>query len=85
MDTAQTKREETIQEQAEELRELLCVLIVNIDNLVERNLKPEEDCGAVKVRPANIFDEIISTLRSCKGLTREATEKVQDGISRKVH
>ena len=84
MDTGQPQKEQTIKEQTEELRELLKVLVVNIDNLVERNPKPEGE-GKVEQRPDNVFDEILSTLRSCKGLTREATEKVQEGISRKVH
>ena len=85
MDTGQGKREETIKEQTEELQELLGILKVNIDNLVERNPKPTEEAQGGKQRPDNVFDEIISTLRSCKGLSREATEKVQEGISRKVH
>lgn len=80
----QGKREETIKEQSEELHGLLTVLIVNIDNLVDRNPKPMEETPE-KGQPDNIFDEIMSTLRTCKGLIIEATEKVRDGICRKVH
>lgn len=78
-------KEVTIKEQTEELEELLKVLLVNIDNLVERNPKPTSEESKVRDRPDNVFDEIISNLRDCRGLIREATEKVQDGISRKVH
>lgn len=85
MATGQDAKEQTIKEQTEELRELLGVLVVNIDNLVERNPKPTAETSVDKPRPDNVFDEIISTLKHCRGLIREATEKVQEGISRKVH
>ena len=84
MSTGGTKQEQTIKEQTEELQELLKVLLVNIDNLVERNPKPAAGESKVAESPENVFDEIMSNLRHCRGLVREATEKVQDGISRKV-
>ena len=85
MDTAGATKETTIKEQTEALREMLNVLIQNIDNLVERNPTPETKESGIQDRPGNVFDEILSTVNRCKDLTREATEKVQDGISRKVH
>ena len=84
MDMGQLK-EQNIKEQTEELRDLLQILLVNIDNLVERNPKPTTADSGIRDRDNNVFDEIISTLKHCRGQIREATEKVQDGISRKVH
>ena len=86
MDTGgTTKQEQTIKGQAEELWVLLDTLVVNIDNLVERNPKPAEQSSAVQEQPSNVFDEIMVTLNRCRCLIREATGKVQDGISHKVH
>ena len=86
MDTVgRATKEQNIKDLAEELRELLHVLLQNVDNLVERNPKPEEPGKDVAERPDNVFDEISKTLSRCRGLVREATEKVQEGISRKVH
>jgi len=85
MDTGQVKQEQTIKEQTEGLLEELKVLVNNIDNLEERNPKSKEGEKSVEGSPDNVFDEILFTLSHCKGLAREAKEKVQDGISRKVH
>lgn len=84
MNTGVAKQDQTIKEQTEELQELLKMLVVDIDNLVERNPKPTVEESKVAERPENVFDEIISNLKHCRGLVREATEKVQIGISRKV-
>ena len=84
MDTGDGK-EQTIKEQVEEVNELLLILITNIDSLIERNPKPEIASPDAAQRPDNVFDEIITTLRSCRGRVREATEKIQGGIANKVH
>ena len=84
MAQGESTKEVTIKEQTEELQELLKVLLMNINNLVERNPQPTGEESKVSDRPDNVFDEIIRKLRHCRGLIWEATEKVQDGISRKV-
>ncbi len=84
MVTAGTKQEQTIKQQTEELQDSLNVLLDKINNLVKRNPKPTEADRGVQDRADNVFDEIVSTLRHCQGLVREATEKVQAGISNKV-
>ncbi len=77
-------KERTIVDMVNEQRDTLRILVNNVDNLVQRNPAPDS-CGTeVSQRPDNVFDGIISTLYDCRGLIREATEKVQDGISRKV-
>jgi len=83
MDTGGAK-EQTIKEMAEQQKEMLYQLVLNINNLVERNPKPEETGKDIAQRPDNVFDEIIDTLTSCRGLIMEATDKVQMGISHKV-
>ena len=78
------KQEVAIKEQTKELQGILQVLVEHIDNLVERNPKPATADKGLQDRADNVFDEIASTLRHCKGLVREATEKVQAGIASKV-
>ncbi len=80
----QNKEKEAIKNQGEELVELLYTLLTVINGLVERNPKPTESDSKVESQSDNVFDEIASTLRHCRGLIREATEKVQGGISGKV-
>ena len=80
-------KEQTILDGVGELEELLRILQVTIDYLVSRNPNPDEMTKAVeapKRKEDNVFDEILNTLAVCKGLTREATERIQAGISQKV-
>ena len=83
MDLGQTKREQAIHKLVEEQGELLRGLVSLIDTLVDRN--PTESKPDVAQKPDNVFDEIIDTLHQCRGLIREATVKVQEGIIRKVY
>lgn len=83
MATGQTK-EQTIQDLVLEQSELLYELVRTIDTLVERNPKPESEGKEVAQRADNVFDEIIDTLHKCRGLVKEATEKVQVGIIAKT-
>ena len=80
----QIKKEESIKKQGEELVELLYTLVTVINGLVERNPKPPEPDTKAESQSDNVFDEIASTLRHCRGLIREATEKIDVGISSKV-
>jgi len=84
MASEEAKRAATIKEETEELQELLRILLLNINNLVERNPK-DEAATPVEPRPDNVFDEILREIAVCKGLILEATEKVDMGISYKVH
>ncbi len=77
------QREQTIFDLVAEQRKLLYGLLSEIDNLIERNPKPECETKDGETYD-NVFDEIIKTLTQCRGQIREATEKVQGGISRKV-
>ena len=77
-------KEQTICDCVGELEELLRILNITVDYLVERKPSPEEPEKGVKQTPPNVFDEILNNLSVCKGLTREATEKIQIGISQKV-
>ena len=82
-------KEQTILETVREQEERLRMLLVKIDNLVERNPNSTVGKSTVgkseeKVRPDNAFDEIINILNSCRDLIRETDEKVLLGISKKV-
>ena len=77
-------KEQTILDQVGELEELLRILNITIDYLVQRNPVPKGLDEAKKPQADNVFDEILNDLACCKGLTREATEKIQIGISQKV-
>ena len=78
-------QEQNIKSLVEEQRELLRQLNNAIDNLVERNPKPECESKAIEENPDNVFDEIISILKTCRGLVRSADDKVVSGIANKVH
>ena len=84
MVTGETQKEQVIKGIVEEQRALLHQLVALIDTLVERNPAAEEACASARVIPNNVFDEIIDTLGKCRGLIKEATEKVQSGIINKV-
>lgn len=84
MDEGRDAKQVAIKDQAEELQEILYGLVAQIDNLVERNPKPATATVGPQDQADNVFDEIASTLRHCRGLVREATEKVQAGIASKV-
>ena len=85
MDTGQSAKEQNIQDLLAKQEELLRKLVNEVDSLVERNPKPTaEEIKDAAQKPDNVFDEIIDTLRTCRGLTREAIEKVQAGITAKV-
>ena len=81
----QATKEQTIQDLVAEQSELLYKLVNVIDTLVERNPRPEATAKEVAQRPDNVFDEIIDTLHRCRGLGREAIEKVEAGIIAKVN
>ncbi len=85
MDTGGAKEQATIKDTVEQQRDMLSQLVNALDNLVERNPRPE--CTKVKTegKPDNVFDEIIDMLGSCRGLINRASEKVSEGIARKVH
>ena len=91
MDSSRTRNEPTVKEQTilervAELKELLGILNQNIDYLVSRNQGESDrpECKAPEPRESNVFDEIINDLTVCRGLSREAMEKIQGGISQKV-
>ena len=81
----EAKREQAIQDLVEEQGELLRGLVSLIDTLVDRHPTSAESKHDVAQKHDNVFDEIIDTLHQCRGLIREATEKVQAGIIRKVY
>lgn len=84
METGQATKEQTIQDLVGEQSKLLYDLVGIIDTLVERNPRPKSGEKEVSERPNNVFDEIIDTLHKCRGLVREATEKVEAGIIAKT-
>lgn len=78
-------KEATIKSLVDEQVNLLGQLNHAIDNLVERNPKPECGTSELAQQPDNVFDEVISELQHCRGLIRSAAEKVEMGIANKVH
>jgi len=76
--------EQTILEKVDEQEELLRMLLLKIDNLVDRNPKPEAGKAEERNKEDNIFDEILNILNRCRGLIKEADEKIWFGISQKV-
>ena len=86
MEKGNAKEQATIKDLVRQQFEMLYLLNSALDNLVERNPKPE--CGVNEKpegMPDNVFDEILGTLLSCQGLINRASEKVSEGISSKVH
>jgi len=77
-------KENTILEQVGQQEEMLRALLQKIDNLVERNPKPDMAESGKGTREDNIFDEITNILSRCRGLIIEADEKILNGISQKV-